>query len=91
MNSKADDVSLFRQFNRQHHMNLITNCRATMNKIPYHKHMTQFMSKSQDQKIYQKRADKFEPIKGLVKDIFELNRFWMGGDDNNHWLLAAIA
>lgn len=49
------------------------------------------MSKSQDQKIYQKRADKFEPIKGLVKDIFELNRFWMRGDDNNHWLLAAIA
>jgi hypothetical protein len=31
-----------------------------------------------------------EPMQGLVKDIFELNRCWMRGNDNNRWLFAAM-
>jgi hypothetical protein len=29
-------------------------------------------------------------VQGLVKDIFESDRFWMRGDDNNRWLFAAM-
>jgi hypothetical protein len=41
-------------------------------------------------KIYWERAYKVEPMQGLVKSIFELDRCWMRGDDNNRWLFAAM-
>ena len=33
---------------------------------------------------------KVEPMQGIVKDIFDLDRCWMRGDDNNRWLFAAM-
>jgi hypothetical protein len=47
------------------------------------------MQKPKDQKIYQERSFKVGPMQGMVKNIFELNRCWMRGDDNNCWLFAA--
>ena len=90
MDSKADDASLFREFKRQLKMNLITSCRANMDKTGPRKKMIAFMSKPNHKKIYRERAYKVEPMQGLVKDIFELDRFWMRGDDNNRWLFAAM-
>ena len=90
MDSKADDSSLFREFKRQRHMNLITGCRLNMDKTPHRKKMIQFMRKPKHQKIYRERSYKVEPMQGLVKDIFELDRCWMRGDDNNRWLFAAM-
>ena len=29
-------------------------------------------------------------MQGIVKDIFDLNRCWIRGEQNNHWLFAAI-
>jgi hypothetical protein len=29
-------------------------------------------------------------MQGMVKDIFDLNRCWMRGDENNRWLFAAM-
>jgi hypothetical protein len=29
-------------------------------------------------------------MQGMVKDIFELNRCWMSGCENNRWLFAAM-
>jgi hypothetical protein len=29
-------------------------------------------------------------MQGLVKDIFDLNRCWMRGNENNRWLFAAM-
>ena len=29
-------------------------------------------------------------MQGLVKDIFELDRCWIGGSQNNRWLFAAM-
>ena len=90
MDSKADDASLFREFKRQRQVNLITSCRANMDKTTPRKKMIAFMSKPKHKKIYRERAYKVEPMQGLVKDIFELDRCWMRGDDNNRWLFAAM-
>jgi hypothetical protein len=90
MDSKADDADLFREFKRQRKMNLITSCRVTMDKTTPRKKMIAFMSKPKHKKIYRERAYKVEPMQGLVKDIFELDRCWMRGDDNNRWLFAAM-
>ena len=29
-------------------------------------------------------------MQGLVKEIFDLDRYWMKGDNNNGWLFAAM-
>ena len=49
-----------------------------------------FMKKPKHKKNYHERPHKVEPMQGLAKDIFELNRCWMRGDENNRWLFAAM-
>ena len=71
-------------------MNLITYCRTNMDKKPHRKKMIQFMRRPKHKKIYRERSYKVEPMQGLVKDIFELDRCWMRGDDNNRWIFAAM-
>ena len=39
---------------------------------------------------YRERSYKVEPMQGLVKDIFELDRCWMRGNSNNRWIFAAM-
>ena len=90
MDSKADDASLFREFKRQRKINMITWCRANMDKSPHRKKMIKFMKNKKHKKIYRERSYKVEPMQGLVKDIFDLNRCWMRGDQNNRWLFAAM-
>jgi hypothetical protein len=90
MDSKADDFDLFRELKRQRKINLITWCRENMDKSPHRKKMIQFMQKPKHQKIYRERSFKVEPMQGMLKDIFELNRCWMRGDENNRWLFAAM-
>ena len=90
MDSKADDSDLFEEFRRQREMNLITYCRPNMDKTPHRKKMIAFMNKPKHKKIYRERSFKVEPMQGMVKDIFELNRCWMRGDENNRWLFAAM-
>jgi len=90
MDSKADDSSLFREFHRQRKINMITSCRLNMDKTPHRKKMIKFMNKPKHKQIYRERSYKVEPMQGLVKDIFELDRCWMHGDENNRWLFAAM-
>ena len=90
MDSKADDADLFREFKRQRKLNMITYCRTNMDKTPVRKKMIAFMNKPKHKKIYRQRAYKVEPMQGLVKDIFELDRCWMRGSENNRWLFAAM-
>ena len=90
MDSKADDSDLFREFSRQRKMKMITYCRQNMDKTPDRKKMISFMKKPKHKKIYRERSYKVEPMQGLVKDIFELDRCWMRGNDNNRWLFAAM-
>ena len=90
MDSKADDSDLFREFKRQRKMNLITYCRPNLNKTPHRKKMIAFMNEPKHKKIYRERSYKVEPMQGLVKDIFDLDRCWMRGSKNNRWLFAAM-
>jgi hypothetical protein len=90
MDSKADDSDLFREFQRQRKMNMITCCRPNMDKTAVRKKMIAFMKMPKQKKIYRERSYKVEPMQGLVKDIFELDRCWMRGDENNRWLIAAM-
>ena len=90
MDSKADDSDLFREFKRQRNVNLITYCRPNMDKSPHRKKMIEFMRKRKHKKIYRERSYKVEPMQGLVKNIFDLNRCWMRGDENNRWIFAAM-
>ena len=90
MDSKADDADLFREFKRQRRMNMITYCRSNMDKTPARRKMIKFMNKPKHKKLYRERAYKVEPMQGLVKDIFELDRCWMRGDENNRWIFAAM-
>ena len=89
MDSKADDFDLFREFKRQRNINLITCCRDNMDKSPYRREMIKFMQKFKHKRIYRERGYKVEPMQGLVKDIVDLDRCWMRGDENNRWLFAA--
>lgn len=59
-----------------------------MNKTQSRKKLTQFMRRPNHKKIYRERSYKVEPMQGLVEDIFELDRCWMHGDENNRWLFA---
>jgi UTP-glucose-1-phosphate uridylyltransferase len=61
-----------------------------MDKTRHRREMIKFMEKPKHKKIYRERSFKVEPMQGLVKDIFELNRCWMRGNGNNRWLFAAM-
>ena len=90
MDSKADDYDLFREFKRQRKVDLLTHCRKNMDKSPNRKKMSDFMQIAEHKKIYRERSYKVEPMQGLVKDIFDLDRCWMRGDVNNRWIFAAM-
>ena len=90
MDSKADDYDLYREFKRQRQMTLVTYCRENMLKSPHRRKMAAVMRQPRHKQIYKERGYRVEPMQGLVKDIFELDRCWIKGNDNNRWLFAAM-
>ena len=74
MDSKADDYDLFREFNRQRKMTLITYCRENMDKTEKRQEMIKVMNKPEHKTIYKERSYRVEPMQGLVKEIFDLDR-----------------
>ena len=90
MDSKADDYDLYREFERQRKVKLVTFCREHMDKTPKRRQMIADMHQSRHQQIYKERGYRVEPMQGIVKDIFDLNRCWMRGNNNNRWLFAAM-
>ena len=48
------------------------------------------MNQPRFKQIYKERAYRVEPMQGLVKEIFDLDRCWMRGAENNRWLFAAM-
>lgn len=64
--------------------------RDFLDKTPHRKKMIAFMNKPNHKKIYRERSYKVEPMQGLVKDIFDLDRCWVRGSKNNRWLFAAM-
>jgi hypothetical protein len=48
------------------------------------------MQQPKHKQIYKGRAYRVEPMQGLVKDIFELDRCWIRRNRINRWLFAAM-
>jgi hypothetical protein len=90
MDSKADDQALFREFQRQRQILLLTTPRKGADKSPTRHQMVKVLKQRKNKKLYQQRSSTVEPMQGLRKDIFELERCWMRGNVNNRWLLAAM-
>ena len=88
MDSKADDQALFREFQRQREILLLTTARKGADKSPARRRMVKVLNQRKNKKLYKQRSYTVEPMQGLLKDIFELERCWMRGTDNNRWVLA---
>jgi len=61
-----------------------------MNKSEKRRRMIADMHQPRHKQIYKERGYRVEPMQGIVKDIFDLNRCWMRGNVNNRWLFAAM-
>lgn len=90
MDGKADDQALFREFQRQRGMTLVTTPRKNSDHTPARQQMLNVLNQPQNRRLRQQRGHTVEPMQGLVKDIFALERCWMHGHRNNRWLLAAM-
>jgi hypothetical protein len=90
MDSKADDYDLYCEFKRQRQIKLVTFCRQNMDKSEKRRQMIADMRQPQHKQIYKERGYRVEPMQGLVKEIFDLNRCWMKGNHSNRWLFAAM-
>lgn len=90
MDSKADDQKIYYDLKRNYQIQLITKTRKGMDKTESRKRMIKEMNTKQNRKDYLKRSTTVEPMQGLMDDIFDLERCWMRGNDNNRWLFAAM-
>lgn len=90
MDSKADDCQLFRNLKAERNMRLVTHCRKNMDKTPERRAFIQAMESPKNKQYYKERSQTVEPMQGVVKDIFELDRCWMRGNASNRWLFAAM-
>ncbi len=90
MDSKADDQDLYREFFKQRGMQLITYPNAKHNKTPERREMIRALKNRKLRRIYRERSQTVEPMQGLIKELFELERCWMRGDTSNRWLFAAM-
>jgi hypothetical protein len=90
MDSKADDKELFFELQRQRGMLLLTTSRKGADKSPARQRMVKVLKQSKNQRLYKQRSYTVEPMQGLIKDIFELERCWMRGKGNNRWVFAAM-
>jgi hypothetical protein len=90
MDSKADDQALFREFQRQRGMLLLTTARKGADKSPTRQRMVKVLRQRKNKQVYKQRRYTVEPMQGLIKDIFELERCWVRGKENNRWVFAAM-
>ncbi len=90
MDSKADDQNLLSHLKENYQINLATVCRKHMNKTEGRRNMIRLMQKPKYRKLLKERSQTVEPMQGIVKDIFELDRCWMRSNSSNRWLFAAM-
>lgn len=90
MDSRADDAQMYFELKHEHAIQLVTVPRKGMDKSPIRKQMIKDMLTKKNKLEYKQRSTTVEPMQGLLDDIFELERCWMRGDENNRWLFAAM-
>lgn len=90
MDSKADDEKMFTRLKTNQDIKLLTVPRSKMDKSEARRQMIAEQMKSENRQTYKQRSITVEPMQGLVKELFELDRCWMRGDESNRWLFAAM-
>ncbi len=90
MDSKADDEKMFTRLKTKQGIKLLTVPRQKMDKSEARKQMIAEQMTAENRQIYKQRSITVEPMQGLVKELFELDRCWMRGDESNRWLFAAM-
>jgi|RhiMetStandDraft_8_1073273.scaffolds.fasta_scaffold13022_2 hypothetical protein len=90
MDGKAEDQDLFAEFQRQRKMTLLTTPRKHRDHTAARQQMINVLNQPKNRRLRQPRGQTVEPMPGVVKDIFALERCWMRGHQNNRWLFAAM-
>lgn len=90
MDSKADDEKMFTRLKTKQAIKLLTVPRKQMDKSERRKQMIAEQMKPENRQIYKQRSITVEPMQGLVKELFELDKCWMRGEESNRWLFAAM-
>ena len=90
MEGKADDKDLFAEFQRQRGVTLLTTPRKNSDRTVERQQMISILNQPKNRRLRKRRGQTVEPMQGLVKDIFALDRCWMRGHRNNRWLFAAM-
>ena len=90
MDGKADDQALFAEFQRQRKMTLLTTPRNNRAHTAARQPMIQVLNLPTNRKLRKQRGQTVEPMQGVVKEIFALDRCWMRGQRHNRWLFAAM-
>jgi hypothetical protein len=88
--SKADDEKMVTRLKTENDIKLLTVPRSKMDKSERRKKMLAEQMKPENRQTYKQRSITVEPMQGIVKDLFELDRCWMRRDDSNRWLFAAM-
>lgn len=89
MDSKADDHKLYFAL-KDAGVQLLTRPRKGTDKSPKRQQMIQEMNTRRFRKLYRERGQVVEPMQGLVKELFDLERCWMRGNASQRWLFAAM-
>ena len=90
MDGKADDKALFTEFQRQRGMTLLTTPRKNSDQTAARQQMLNVLNRPVNRRLRKQRGHTVEPMQGVIKDIFALERCWMRGHRNNRWLFAAL-
>ena len=90
MDGKADDQALCAEFQRQRQMTLLTTPRSHSNHTEVRQRMIQVLNLPTTRQLRQQRGQTVEPMQGVIKDIFALDRCWMRGHRHHRWLFAAM-
>ena len=90
MDGKADDQDLFAEFQRQRQMTLLTTPRKNSDHTAARPQRLNVLHQPNNRRLRQQRGQTVEPMPGVVRDIFALERCWMRGPQHHRWLLAAL-
>jgi hypothetical protein len=90
MDGKADDQALLAEFQRQRQMTLLTTPRSNSNHTEARQRMIHVLNLPKNRQLRRQRGQTMEPMQGVIKDIFALDRCWMRGHRHNRWLFAAM-
>ena len=90
MEGKADDQALCAACQRQRTLPLGTTPRQHSDHTEARQQMIPVLKRPTHRLLRKQRGQTVEPMQGVMKDIFALDRWWMRGYRHHRWLFAAL-